>query len=314
MNKEPILTLIIPSYNTSKYVDECVPTYVNDNLNGKIKVLFVDDGGNDDTFETLKPYKEKYPNLVYLIHKDNGGHGSVINYCVYNLITTKYFKIIDGDDWVDTNGLVKSVEELYKIDDDLVLTDYKICNGDKIETIRCSNDNAYIDFYTAIVKTSAYKSKNILLTEKVFYDDMEFSLNLYKNFENVRILNHIIYCYRLGNSEQSVSMCSRIKHYDNLLKIIDNVIPVLEYIAKQDNNELPLRYFCGCTISRFIIPFYVCDKNKIRNNILDFYNNVVRKFNLDKYYKESKLYKFIRCFNFRFIYIKRLIILRKIKN
>ena len=94
-NQEPILTIIIPSYNTSKFVDECLPTFIDDYLIGKVVIYLIDDGATDDTQGKIQKYVMDYPDLFKFVHKENGGHGSVINFGVHNLVKSKYFKIID---------------------------------------------------------------------------------------------------------------------------------------------------------------------------------------------------------------------------
>ena len=59
-----------------------------------------------------------------LIDKENGGHGSTINRGIKEA-KGKYFKAIDGDDWVDSDALEKLLNDLIQIDSDLVLMDYK---------------------------------------------------------------------------------------------------------------------------------------------------------------------------------------------
>ena len=44
---KPILSIIIPSYNTSKFVDECLPTFIDDYLIGKVVIYLIDDGATD---------------------------------------------------------------------------------------------------------------------------------------------------------------------------------------------------------------------------------------------------------------------------
>ena len=65
---EPILTIIIPAYNISLYVDECLPTYINDRLFEKIKVILIDDGATDDTKEKVERYCERYPDIFTFVH------------------------------------------------------------------------------------------------------------------------------------------------------------------------------------------------------------------------------------------------------
>ena len=60
-----------------------------------------------------KEYADKYPDTFRVISKENGGHGSTINCGIRNAVG-KYFKVVDGDDWVNTADFVKLVEDLEK--------------------------------------------------------------------------------------------------------------------------------------------------------------------------------------------------------
>ena len=74
-----ILTIIVPSYNTEAYIDECLPTMLKHRYRKQLELLLVNDGSRDGTLEKLKQYEQSYPDTVPVIDKEIGGHGSVIN-------------------------------------------------------------------------------------------------------------------------------------------------------------------------------------------------------------------------------------------
>ena len=70
---------------------------------------------------------------IKVIDKENGGHGSTINVGI-KYANGKYFRAIDGDDWVNTNDLKKLIKSLEIIEVDMVLTNFLKCYEDgKIE-------------------------------------------------------------------------------------------------------------------------------------------------------------------------------------
>ena len=229
MKNEPILSIIIPSYNTSAYIDECLPFFINEKLFGKVVIYLIDDGATDDTAEKISRYTKLYPYYFKFVHKENGGHGSVINYAVYNLIQSKYFKVIDGDDWVDTNNLIEFVDFLENNDSDLIVSDYDKVYQNKIEQVKCyvPNSDYFKNLLTTIhsltYKTTIYKNNKILLTEKCFYEDNQFVLYPLRYVTSVDYFSKTIYKYRLGNVEQSVSLSSMLKRFDDY-EIIRNEI------------------------------------------------------------------------------------------
>ena len=98
---EKILTVTVPSYNVQAYLEDCLESFVNSEVMDDIEVLIVNDGSSDDTATIAERYVSKYENTFRLINKENGGHGSTINTGAREA-RGKYFKVVDGDDWVDT--------------------------------------------------------------------------------------------------------------------------------------------------------------------------------------------------------------------
>lgn len=294
----PILSIIIPSYNTSKYVDECLPTFIDERLFGKVIIYLIDDGATDDTEEKIKPYVEKYPQLFQFIHKENGGHGSVINYGVHKLVKTKYFKVIDGDDWVNTDALVKLVDYLFTTDDDAVVSSYQCVYPNKrINTKATDNsgliantsydisfiNNFNITIHSIIFKTSIFIDNNIILPEKVFYEDNLYRLYPFLYVKTISFIDEPVYCYRLGNPNQSISIESSRKHLNDSYAVRNAGYSFYADNISKVSKELAI-YF-----SRVLAHGLLLYKNLI------LLNPVSKKlqFELKRLYKEDKKYPLI---------------------
>ncbi len=287
---QPILSIIVPSYNTSQYVDECLPTYIDDRLIGKIKVLCIDDGATDNTKEKIMPYVEKYPTLFYFYHKENGGHGSVINYGVHQVVDTKYFKVIDGDDWVDTEALVNLVEYLYQCDDDLVVSRFNYVWPDKTTQIDCidsknNKDNKFkekntysteilpllcIRLHSATFKTATFKDNNIVIPEKIFYEDNLYYMYPLKFIKKCSYINQNVYQYRLGVATQSTSKEQpKGKHYNDSIAVKYTLIEFYEKeINGFDDKNIVIAFEKNVHIGLRSV-FYTFDSNKrVRQELL----------------------------------------------
>ena len=245
LNTNPILSIIVPAYNIEKYVDFCIPTYISSNLFGKVIIIFVDDGATDNTKQKLQPFLDKYPSYFIFFHKENGGHGSVINYALTKCIQTKYFKIIDGDDWVSSDELYKLVSYLEQCDDELVISDYARVYKDK--TIVCHSFSSGTDvnnifnytilLHTSTFKTSLFVDNKITVREKVFYEDIEFVLYPLEFVSTFSYCECCPYYYRLDNPNQSVSRLSFVKHYHDLYLVTHDIAKHLTKL-KNENNKM----------------------------------------------------------------------------
>ena len=105
-----ILTVVIPSYNVEQFLEKTVQSFLADEVIQDIEILIVNDGSKDRTKEIGQQFEEKYPQSIKLVDKENGGHGSTINKGL-SIAAGKYFKVVDGDDWVDTQAFVNYVKK-----------------------------------------------------------------------------------------------------------------------------------------------------------------------------------------------------------
>ena len=188
---EKILTVTVPSYNVQAYLEDCLESFVNSEVMDDIEVLIVNDGSSDDTATIAERYVSKYENTFRLINKENGGHGSTINTGAREA-RGKYFKVVDGDDWVDTRSFIRLVKLLKEIDADIVASNYTWINHttrlpekrqeypfEKIEYNKLYQfeeivGKTIIDMHATTVKTELFRKANEQIDEHTFYVDVEF--------------------------------------------------------------------------------------------------------------------------------------------
>ena len=243
-----ILTISVAAYNVEPYIKENIESILASKVRDNIEIFVVDDGGKDGTYEIAKGYEEKYPDIVHAVHKENGGYGSVQNYSIAHA-TGKYFKILDGDDWMDTEGLTKLIEYLKTTDVDAVLTNYKkgpdrgsmtIHRFDKhIKPNQVLDPNSISDFaigmWALVYKTKVLISSGLMLPEHTLYTDRIYATVPFSYVKQMTYLDISVYCYRTGREGQSVSRESRVKHIDEYLKVTE--IMCLHYMMDQRTHK-----------------------------------------------------------------------------
>ena len=132
---EKVLTVVIPSFNVEKYLRQTLESLRNEEILEDVEVLIVDDGSTDGTAKIGKEYEKRYPQTYRVISKTNGGHGSTIN-CGIEQSRGTFFKVVDGDDWVNTEALIEVVRRLKTCGADYVVTDYCEVNDKTKEQVR----------------------------------------------------------------------------------------------------------------------------------------------------------------------------------
>lgn len=285
-----ILTITIPSYNVEPYMNEVLPTFLDPAVMDKIEILIVNDGSKDGTAALGKEYEAKYPGVITLVDKENGGHGSTINKGI-ELATGKYFKVVDGDDWVDTAAFVKFVNFLEKTDSDVVATPhYRVNEETKEKELRGFEGVEYEKEYRVddvlLTLRDKYQMHNLTfktdivrkipkISEHCFYVDVEYIMYPLKYLETISFLNEAVYQYRVGNANQSVSTQNFMKNRNMHKHVIGNV---LKYYETEELSAAK-KEFLKKRISLLIdtqIRIYLCfePSDEIKQELLDFYHNV----------------------------------------
>lgn len=98
------LTIIIPCFNMEKYILKALESIKNQSKDESFyDVYIIDDGSTDRSKEIVKNFINTYNlNNFYLIQKENGNWGSVINYAKnQRIIKSDYVSILDADDFYD---------------------------------------------------------------------------------------------------------------------------------------------------------------------------------------------------------------------
>lgn len=241
--KQKVLAIGIPSYNGEPYLDRCIPTFIDKELEGKIEVFIVNDGSTDRTREIAEKYAEKYPKIIKVINKENGGHGSAVNAALY-ASNAKYYKVVDCDDWVDTKELIELVKFLETTDADIIsnaynqvnlitghselINNYNVQYGKKYKLEELDIEEIYLSIHSTTYKADLLKKHNIKLQEKTFYVDVEYQLLPMPYVKSIVFLNNCVYKYMVGNANQSVNIDNFVKRYDDHDRVVKRIIEFLK--------------------------------------------------------------------------------------
>ena len=121
-----LLSIAVPCYNSEDYMRHCIETLLPGGED--VEIIIVDDGSTKDrTAEIADEYAAKYPGIVKAVHQENGGHGEAVNTGLRNA-TGLYFKVVDSDDWLDTESYQKVLAKLAELVHEGETVDMMICN------------------------------------------------------------------------------------------------------------------------------------------------------------------------------------------
>lgn len=118
---EPLVSVIVPVYNTEAYLKECVDSIVNQTYQN-LEIILVDDGATDGCPEICDEYALE-DQRVRVIHKTNGGLSTAREAGILNS-NGKYLMIVDSDDWIDLDTIGECVRVAEGDNSECVLFSY----------------------------------------------------------------------------------------------------------------------------------------------------------------------------------------------
>ncbi|WP_278969579.1 glycosyltransferase family 2 protein [Phocaeicola barnesiae] len=299
-----ILSIAIPTYNMEKYLPRCLDSLVSiKSIIPYLEIIIVNDGSKDNSLEVAQSYEKRYPESIIIINKNNGNYGSCIN-AALKIATGKYFKILDSDDWYDSNSLEEFIKNLKTITVDMVFTKYQTINPDNkivkhytidssiprsqilpIESnyIKLLQPQTDLAMHCIAYRTQLLKDINYSQLEGISYTDTEYVFYPIAYIKTVIFYDLTLYQYYVGRNGQTVSISSRIQHSDDMLKIVNRMLNTS--LSSESNNIYYLQ--CGY-MTHAIATFYhimlvlqpLTNLNRMKLVTLD---NKIKKYSLHLY-------------------------------
>jgi len=106
----PIISVIVPVYNTEFYLKKCLDSLVNQSLHN-IEVLIIDDQSDDGSGKIIQEYRQRYKFMKAFSTSKRSLAGGSRNIGLLHA-RGKYIGFVDSDDWIDTNMYLKMVSLL----------------------------------------------------------------------------------------------------------------------------------------------------------------------------------------------------------
>jgi len=110
VDRTPLISVIIPTYNSAPFVERCLDSVFNQSLKD-IELIAVDDMSTDDTVQILNTYSHKNDTMKVVFSEKKGLPGGARNLGL-DRATGKYISFIDSDDWIDSNFLHYMVDSI----------------------------------------------------------------------------------------------------------------------------------------------------------------------------------------------------------
>lgn len=236
---EKALTIIVPVYNMELYLDRCLASLIisDNDLFNALQVIIINDGSKDKSLDIALRYVNRYPNVFEVVDKPNGNYGSCINKGL-TIAKGRYFRILDADDWFDTNQLSLFINTIVNLSDelDVLITNYTI-QGKGLHNIKMQNlqygkkyladdlnfastQNALmLRMHAMTFRTELLRDCNLKLQEGISYTDAEYCYYPYVKSHSISFYDINLYQYFIGREGQTVSKDSVKRNFDSFYKV-----------------------------------------------------------------------------------------------
>ena len=258
------VSIIIPVYNLEKFIEKCVDSIVNQTLK-EIEIILVDDGSTDQSGAICDNYVKK-DDRIKVVHQKNMGLSGARNTGIKES-TGKWFMIVDGDDWLESNA----VEELYnnaeKNNSDIFISSFYDNYPEKQVKDSFFNINE-LHFQTEEEKL--YLQENCISRNK--YTNMNCKTNLGVTWARIYRKQFIV-----DNNLEFILGLKRTQ--DAIFNLY-----AFEYANKVDYLDIPVHHYriWGNSASRKYSKDFHVTANELSQHIIEF---------MKKFHKEERLKK-----------------------
>ena len=243
---QKLITFAVPCYNSAEYMDHCVQTLLTGGED--VEIILVDDGSTkDDTPAICDRYAAEYPDIVRVIHQENGGHGEGVNQGIRHA-TGIYYKVVDSDDWLDEEALAQVLDKLREFvakdhpldlmianyvyehasDGTRKVMDYKnVFPQDRVftwEEMGHFRPSQYLLMHSVIYRTQLLRDCGLGLPKHTFYVDNIFVYEPLPHVESIYYMDEDLYRYFIGRADQSVNEKVMVTRIDQQLRVNKHMI------------------------------------------------------------------------------------------
>lgn len=293
------LSIIIPVYNTEKYLHRCIESVLRPKKEW-LELIIVDDGSNDVCADMCDEYGIEDDNIK-VIHKTNGGLSSARNTGL-EVASGEFIAFLDSDDLFDTcfiDDMEKYFNEVWDI------LDFKYCYEKKpgkyspkgTKAVKFYTNSQYIDLYNRnkFGDQICFRVYNKKMFEHIkfpigrYYEDIATFYKIMLKARNIMMVDYEYYIYNISN-EASITKRVKRKYMEDMIKSVDEM-----YYGLSNCGKINIKFLEYKKINQYIYIWFKlikCEENvnDLKKYILSYLKN--KKIQL-KYLSQYNVKKYI---------------------
>lgn len=179
MNKEPLISIVIPMYNVEKYICNALEAVKNQTYS-RIETVLVDDGCSDNSVAIAKKKAEEINLDVVIIHQENQGLSAARNTGIEKA-SGEWVLCLDADDYIHKYTLANMMTLAKKYKTSCVFCGYKSVDEEHLKDDSITTDKVYCENKETALRDFLNRKIQLLVTgmlaKRSIYDKLHFDVN-----------------------------------------------------------------------------------------------------------------------------------------
>ena len=239
------ISIIVPVYNASKYLRECLDSLVNQTAR-EIEIIAVDDNSTDNSLEILEEYQSRYPKIIRVIHNEKNLGAAASRNKAMKLATGEYIGFVDSDDRVSDNMYQSMYDALKETNSTIARSNRVIVYGNfdvsflgrkanmDSQVIRPKEDISYLSREIPCVTNKLF-DRNLIegreFPEGLKWEDYPFSIPVLYRASSVVVVPEARYIYNMNLLGTTVTDTHKIP---KVLDIFEGSDRIIKEITSED--------------------------------------------------------------------------------
>ena len=248
------VSVIVPVYNTEKYLRRCLDTLVNQTLQD-LEIVLINDGSTDGSPVILQEYAEKYPDKIVLLEKENGGQATARNLGIRKCTGT-YVGFVDSDDYVDLTMFETLLLTAEQNECDMVECHYhyveetergsrELATRGNIRQYKNQKDmfiNPMTCPWNKLIKRELLLQEGLEFPEGLIYEDTAFCIKVIPYIKKeIYVDKPLIYYILRGSSTMNANKSRKVA---DIFPVLENILTFYRDKGFYDEYKEELEYFC----------------------------------------------------------------------
>ncbi len=207
MESMPLITVIVPVFNTQKHLSKCIDSIINQSYQN-LQILLINDGSTDNSPAICDAYAER-DSRIRVIHKENKGVSSARNLGI-EISTGDYISFIDSDDWLEPGAYEHLVGCIFEHKVGAVIFEYFVDYESGKSVHKAYNQlNGFMDRVKAIETTIS--PVNRFAWSKIYARELIENVRF---DQNIHIGEDTLFaCNALGNAQSAYYTSKPLYHH-----------------------------------------------------------------------------------------------------